>query len=77
MDELMEYFEARQLELAKAHHGEYVLIQDTGIVGFYPTVGDAYWYAVDEAKLTPGKFLIRECVTPDEEQPAIFYSRVR
>ena len=77
IEELLEYYRGIQSHIAEDHHGEYVLIHGSEIVGFYRTTKDAYWYAVDDKNYVPGSFLIRECLSPAEEKPLMFYSRLR
>ncbi len=76
MDELMKTFRSHQEDLAKQHHGEYVLISADGILGTFPSDSDAYWNAVDEKNLVPGNFLIHPCYFLHEERPVMFYSNV-
>ena len=77
MDELLEYYRSIQTNLAREHHGEFVLIHDSEVVGFFSDLKAAYWTAVDEELLEPGSFLIRECISPEEEMPLTFFSRLR
>ncbi len=77
MNELLEYYRSIQTSLAQEHHGEFVLIHDSAVVGFYPDLKAAYWTAVDEKFLELGSFLIRECISPEEEMPLTFFSRLR
>ena len=76
IEQLLNHYKKIQSDLAQNHHGEFVLIHGSEVIGFYPTAKDAYWFAVDGKKLEPGKFLIRECLTPEEERPLTFYSRL-
>ena len=77
MDELLEYYRSIQTNLAREHHGQFVLIHDAEVVGFFPEMKAAYWTAVDEELLEPGSFLIRECISREEETPLTFFSRLR
>ena len=77
MDEFMKTFRENQEHLAEQHHGEYVLISTNGVLGTFPSRFDAYWGAIDDQKLVPGNFLIRECLFRNEERPVLFYSNVK
>lgn len=80
MDHLMRYFEENQVAFAKQNHGKYILIrgvESSRVVGFFETPKAAYCRAVYQDNLTSGEFLIRQCIFPEEERPAVFYSRVR
>lgn len=76
IDHLLETYRARQAEYAREHHSEYILIsKDDGVVGFYESPLAAYNVA-KEMGYQPETFLIRECLTTDEEKPDVFHSRV-
>ena len=67
------YFEDQRDVFVREHHGEFVLIYGGEAVGFFPDRAEAY----REGKASSdGIFLIRECLRKDEEQPAVFHSRV-
>lgn len=79
MGELMKFFRNNQDNLARNHHRMFVLIREPKepkIVSFYPTYQDAYASAVFEDEIPPEPFLIHRCLRADEEQPAVFHSRV-
>ena len=69
----LNYFRNHQEELVRDHHGKYVLIHDEQVVGFIDSELQAY----SEAKknYTPGSFLIRRCLKPEEETTHVFHSR--
>lgn len=69
------FFKERQEEFAKTHHGQFVLVHDQTVAGFYRSELDAYM-AAEEKKFMSGSYLIRQCIKPDEETSAIFRSRV-
>ena len=80
MENLMRFFEQHQSTFAQQHHRKFVLIRqprEPKIVDFFPSYRDAYASAVFEAKIPPETFLIRRCLWAEEEQPAVFHSRVR
>ena len=62
--------------LVEEHQGQYVLIQDSKVLGFFDTFSSAYWAAVGDERLEPGDFLVRFCQPKEEEAPATFYSRM-
>ena len=66
------YFEAHREAFVREHHEEYVLIRSGETVGFFADRGEAY----REGKTAGGVFLIRQCLRTEEEQQAIFHSRV-
>ena len=74
LDRLQEFFEANRKKLAAEHHGQYVVIHDNEIVGFYDDELEAY----EEAKLKygAGSFLLQHCIRLEEETKAVFHSRV-
>lgn len=77
MDEMLEFYRSIQDRLVAEHNGEFVLIQDSEVLGFYPSLPEAYWTAVEDLELEPGNFLVRLCQPREEEEPITFYSRVR
>jgi hypothetical protein len=68
------FFRKHQDELAKKHHGKFVLIHDESIDGVYDSELEAY--TVAKQAYAPGTFLIRECLLPDEEMVQVFHSSV-
>ena len=75
LEPLIAYFREQQRELAESHHGEFVLIHDKKVEGYYKEALEAY----DEARqrgYVPGAFLIAECLTPEEQTPIVLHSRV-
>ena len=74
LDTQIAYFKKRQMELAEAHHGDFVLIHDESIAGFYQSELDAY--TVAKRVYDDGTFLIRQCLKPEEETTKTFHSRV-
>ena len=76
MDEMLDFYRQIQERLVKEHHGQYVLIQDSKVLGFFDTFSSAYWAAVGDEKLEPGDFLVRLCQPKEDEAPATFYSRM-
>ena len=68
------YFRAKQAKFAQEHHGKFVLIHEEVVVDFFENELEAY--NVAKAKYPPGSFLIRRCIKPEEETPAVFHSRV-
>ena len=69
-----EHFEANREAFVRDHHRSYVLIHGRTIVGFFEDRGLAY---LRGKKDFPGEvFLIRRCLRKEEEERAIFRSRV-
>ena len=75
LDKSLEHFKKHQKDFAEKHHGEFVLIKDTNIIGFFSDITSAYTKAINK-KLESGTFLIRECKREDEEIPVKTFSRV-
>ena len=69
----IEYFEAHRGELVQSNHEDYVAIADGKIIGFFPDVESAYFEAIKTAK--PGDFLLRKCLTKEEEPKKVLRSR--
>ena len=67
-------FRENQDEFASKHHGQFVVIHDDGIMGFFDDELEAY----HEAKIRYGlgAFLLRQCLRPEEEDEPVFHSRV-
>ena len=76
IEALLDFYKEKQVEIARDHQGEFVLIHSSKIIGFYPGVREAYLDAVEERNFEPGHFLIRQCVLPEDEVPLTFYSRL-
>ena len=74
LDRQIAYFQQHQTELAEEHHGEFVLIHDESIEGFYESELDAYTAA--KRRYDAGTFLIRQCLRPEEETTQTFHSRI-
>lgn len=76
LDQLLDFFRAHQVEYARDHHGEFILISKVdGVVDFFETPLAAYTIAKEKG-YKPETFLIRECLAADEEKPEVFHSRV-
>ena len=73
---LSRYFDENRDAYVQSRHGKYVLIYEFKEVDFFESALLAYRHA-KSLGLPSGKFLIRECVRKDEEQPFMFHSRVR
>ena len=68
------YFRNHQEEFAEKYPGQFVLICDQTIEGFYDDEVEAYLVA--KKKFQNGAFLLRRCIRKEEETVAIFHSRV-
>ena len=60
------YFKKHQNEYAKEHHGEFVLIHNNSVEGFYQSELRAYTIAKN--KFEAGTFLIRKCLRTQKKQ---------
>ena len=67
-------YEKNQLKWAERHHGEFVLIHDDQVVGFFADEFEAY--REGKGRFGAGRFYLRCCVRPDEETAPTFHSRV-
>ncbi len=74
LDAQLAYFKERQVELAREHHGKFVLIHDASVEGFYES--DLEAYSTAKRDYQAGSFLIRQCLNPSEETVHVFHSRV-
>ena len=70
----LDYFRSIQAKLAREQYGQFVLIHNSAIDGFFDTEIDAYTSA--KKKYEPGSFLIRRCIAASDEKPLVFHSRV-
>ena len=74
LDTQIAYFEEHRDEFVSKHHHEFVVIYNETPLGFYTSRMDAYTAA--KKACPPGEFLLRQCLTPEEEPSRVFYSRV-
>lgn len=75
LDIQISFFRQHQANLAEKHYGKSVLIHNESIIGIYGSDTKAYTDAIHH-NYNPGTFLIRLCLRPEEEVPAMFHSRV-
>ncbi len=68
------YFKEHQSQFAKEHHGKFVLIHEEFVDGFFEVELEAY--TVAKKKYAAGSFLIRPCLSSEEETTQMFHSRV-
>ncbi len=68
VDENIEAFLAKKDELEATHMGEWVVVHDCKISGFYPTFEDAAEYAVENFQ--NGSYVIRQVGAPSITLPA-------
>ena len=71
----LQYFKEHQTQFARENHRKVVVIYDSDVFGFFDSDLDAYMAATK--KYREGSFLLRQCLLPEEEERAIFHSRVR
>ena len=69
------YFRVHQEEFVKEHYGQFVIIHEDKVEGFFDDELDAYLVA-KKKKLPPGSYLLRPCIRREEETSAMFRSRV-
>ena len=69
-----EHFEANRVAFVRDHHRHYVLIHRRTTVDFFEDRGSAYLRG--KSDFPGGVFLIRQCLRKEEEERAIFRSRV-
>ena len=74
LEEELSYFRDHQEQFAKEHTGQFVLICNQTVEGFYGDEIEAYVAA--KRKFQDGTFLLRQCIRKEEEKAAIFRSRV-
>lgn len=74
LSEEIAFFKSIQSELARDHHGLFVVIHEESVKGVYESELKAYAFARTE--IWPESFLIRKCVLPEEEFRHTFHSRV-
>lgn len=74
LDKEYQYFRVNRNELLKQYKDKFIVIKDQKVVGSYSTEQEAYEDSVQKFEL--GTFLLQKCVVEDEEQKAVFHSRV-
>ena len=72
----IEHFNKNRQEFVDKHHKMFVAICGRKVIGFYKDVESAYMAAKNTCNQKP--FLVRQCLTTDEEQARapVFHSRV-
>lgn len=68
------WFSSIRDDLMKSHHGEYAVIKDEKILGFYGSTTEALRETVKEHAL--GTFIVQRCVTVEEDTHYIMSPRV-
>lgn len=74
LDQPLEYFKRNREELVSEHHGEFVVIFEETVEGFYSDPVEAYTMA--KKKHPEGGFLLKKCLKPEEEHVPLCRSRV-
>ena len=74
LERALSVFRENQDEFASNHHGQFVVIHENEVVGFFDDELEAYHEAKTRYGL--GAFLLRQCLRPDEEDEPVFHSRV-
>ena len=76
LSDCIKHFNENRFEFVDEHYKMFVVICDKEVIGFYDDVGSAY----ADAKNACGQksFLVRQCLTVDEEKAnaPVFRSRV-
>ena len=74
LQEEFQYYLRRQEELTSEHEGQYVVIKDSQILGFYDSEVDA----VEETRRNHeiGTFLVQLCGPGSDNYTEIYHSRV-
>ena len=72
LEKPLAYFRKLQKKFASEHHGEFVVIYEEDVEGFYKTKLEAYTVGIK--KHPDGSFLLRPCLRPEEESVAVFHS---
>ena len=67
-------FRENQEKFASKHHGQFVVIHDDEVIGFFDDELEAYHEAKTRYGL--GAFLLRQCLRQEEEDEPVFHSRV-
>jgi len=70
------FFEANRDQFVNDHHWQFVVVLDNRVVGFFDSDGDAY--SAGKSAAGDNAFLLRQCLTADEEKSnaPVFRSRV-
>jgi hypothetical protein len=68
------YYLKNQAQWSNDHHGKEVLIVGEKAMGFYNSIEEAYWAALDKHEL--GTFLIQTCLPGKEAYTLTLRSRV-
>ena len=74
LEKSIDYYEKNRAKFVKEHHHEFIVIFGENVEGFYPDVQTAFLEA--KKKYPDGGFLLRECITLEEEPEIVFHSRV-
>ena len=72
----IEFFNEHREEFLKEHHQQFVVIFDSQVIGFFDSEQAAY--AAGKSEYGNSTFLLRQCLTLDEEKSKrpVFHSRV-
>lgn len=62
---LFRWFDGNRERLIDGHYGEFALIKDNGVLGYYRTKADAR-LAVSDFALADGDYLIQDCLPSSE-----------
>ncbi|MXZ48864.1 MAG: hypothetical protein F4Z13_06440 [Candidatus Dadabacteria bacterium] len=74
LEKPLAYFRKHQEKFAREHHGKFVVIYEEDVEGFYKSELEAYTVAIK--KHPDGLFLLRQCLRLEEENVAVFHSRI-
>ncbi len=67
-------FETMRDELVQKHHGQFVVISGDQVLGFYKEIMEGYY--AGKKRFGLGNFLLKRCISKEEEVELRFHSRV-
>ncbi len=74
LEEEFQYYLCHQDELVEKHEGQYVVVKDSQILGFYDSEVEAIENTQRDHKL--GTFLVQRCEPGSQNYTEVFHSRV-
>jgi hypothetical protein len=69
-----DYYSAHQSEITSGHLGEYVVIKDSSVTGYFKEEHDAFAAMKGNE---PGTFLVKQCQSPGTDIITYFNNQVR
>jgi len=74
LDKEYQFFKENRGKFLTEYRNKFLVIKDQKIIGVYDTESEAYQKTIEKNKL--GTFLLQQCVEEENEQKAIFHTRV-